>query len=77
MAFGFFRRHQKAVIVIMVLLMVAFLLTSATLSSIMDLFSPSRNPTVGTLYGQKLSARELQEFRMALDVLDRMKPYTL
>jgi len=72
MAFGFFRRHQKAVIVIMVVLMVAFLLTSATLTSIMDLFSPSRNPAVGTLYGKKVTAREQHDILVTLDLLKRL-----
>jgi len=72
MAFGFFRRHQKAVIVIMVLLMVAFLLTATSFQSILDFFSPHKNPARGTAYGENVTARDVQEAAIQLDLLKRI-----
>ena len=72
MAFGFFRRHQKAVIVIMVVLMVAFLLTATSFQSILDFFSPHKNPARGTAYGENVTARDVQEASYQLDLLKRI-----
>lgn len=72
MAFGFFRRHQKAVIVIMCVLMVAFLLTYTTFETLLNFFSPSQNPVRGTAHGEKITAKDIQTAAVELEWLKKI-----
>ena len=68
MAFGFFRRNQKIVLVIMVLLMVAFLIPSA-LQSCGQRGGQKR--TIGYVKDDKITNGMIQSAKNQVDLLDR------
>ncbi len=68
MAFKFFRRRQKLVLVLMVLLMVAFLVPTLFQSCDRD---RRRNATVGYIGDKKVTSRMTQMAAVDLNLLDR------
>ena len=67
MALGFFRRRQKMVLILMVLLMVTFLIPSL----FQGLSGGSRNPAVGQANGKEVTVNMMRASEVDLDILRR------
>ena len=69
---GFFRKHQKMVFIIMVVLMFIFLLTGWGAGSLSSLFAPRpENRPIGTVEGEKMTQGERMTAQVDIELLNQ------
>lgn len=66
MAFAFFRKHQKIVMITMIVLMVVFLIPTA----FQQMDRGGKNPTIGTSNVGKITLNDLSQARLDLQILE-------